>query len=448
MELGMQAIEDAATLLQGQQPLDDERAANALQVLRHLGLDSAISAAAPTLRRNVDNAAALLRVAARMARIFELSSAAAPNAAFMGGTVDPADFGLEPQVFDPAHVSGRGLDTFQAFASCVGEGVEYLSQLEWGGEQYRSVDFTNPPEGMSADSHAAFRAALRAAAIDLNGPVNLVRARVLAGDKDTLVPADECFRMRRRAREYRLKGFGAGCAAGQDTARATLVALLELIERDAAALWWLGGSRGCEIGAELLPAFRDDLDALRGATAVPRKTWLLDITSDLGVPSVAAMSVDASGGDFACGLAAKVALPEAIRAATLELCQMELSNSLVRQKLAEGGEGALNAMDRRHVRRMNVAADCSLLLPARPPRAVEASSFGSPEQQLEWLADRLSRRSVETFVVDLTRPALGISAVRVLAPALQRMPAIFVTERLHRSTSDSESGETLGIDLL
>jgi ribosomal protein S12 methylthiotransferase accessory factor len=400
------------------------------------------------LRRSADNAAALLKVAARMSRIFELSSAAAPNAAFMGGTVDPADYGLEPRVFEPAHVSGRGLDAFQAFASCVGEGVEYLSQLEWGGEEYRRVEFANPPEGMSADSHAAFRATLGAAALDLDGPVSLVCARALARDEATLVPADECFRMRQRAAEYKLKGFGAGCAAGQDTARATLVALLELVERDAAALWWLGGSPGCEIGAEFLPAFRDYLDALRVATAVPRKTWLLDITSDLGVPSVAAMSIDASGGDFACGLAAKVTLPDAIRAATLELCQMELSNSLVRQKLAEGGDGALNPMDRRHLRRMNVAADSGLLLPARPPRAVEAPSSDSPDRHLAWLADRLARHGAETFVVDLTRPALGIPAVRVLAPALQRMPAFLVTERLRRSTLDRESHKALGIDLL
>jgi YcaO cyclodehydratase, ATP-ad Mg2+-binding len=41
-----------------------------------------------------------------------------------------------------------------------------------------------------------------------------------------------------------------GCAAGVTVAAATLRALLELIERDAVALWWRGGRRGRAIGSD------------------------------------------------------------------------------------------------------------------------------------------------------------------------------------------------------
>ena len=80
-----------------------------------------------------------------------------------------------------------------------------------------------------------------------------------------------------------------GSAAGQSWDAAALHGLLELIERDAASLWWQGGSRGksippgdeAEIMAETLLA-----QLRQGASA--RRSWLLDITTDIGVPCVAA----------------------------------------------------------------------------------------------------------------------------------------------------------------
>ena len=54
-----------------------------------------------------------------------------------------------------------------------------------------------------------------------------------------------------------------------------------------------------------------------------RAGWLLDISTDLGVPVVAALSFDGDGSGFACGLGAAWTQVGAVRKALLELGQME-----------------------------------------------------------------------------------------------------------------------------
>ena len=77
--------------------------------------------------------------ASRFARVFELAAPDAPGLINFGAQFDPA-------LADPMHegsplvgVSGVGLTLQQAFQSCVGEGVEYLSQLQ------REIDLLHEP---------------------------------------------------------------------------------------------------------------------------------------------------------------------------------------------------------------------------------------------------------------------------------------------------------------
>src|SRR6185503_14917011 len=78
------------------------------------------------------NRAHLLTAASRFARMFELASPDAPSLISFGAQFDPA-------LADPLHggspmvgVSGVGLTLPDAFQGCVGEGIEYLSQLQAG----------------------------------------------------------------------------------------------------------------------------------------------------------------------------------------------------------------------------------------------------------------------------------------------------------------------------
>ena len=80
------------------------------------------------------NRAHLLDVASRFARVFELAAPDAPGLIAFGAQFDPV-------LADPLHqgsplvgVSGVGLSLQQAFQSCIGEAVEYLSQLQNGSD--------------------------------------------------------------------------------------------------------------------------------------------------------------------------------------------------------------------------------------------------------------------------------------------------------------------------
>jgi ribosomal protein S12 methylthiotransferase accessory factor YcaO len=79
-----------------------------------------------------------------------------------------------------------------------------------------------------------------------------------------------------------------GCAAGPTPEEATQTALWEAIERDSLALWWHGNVAAPALGLEVIDALQPRLfwELYRRS----RSTMLLDITSDIGLPAVAAVS--------------------------------------------------------------------------------------------------------------------------------------------------------------
>src|ERR1700722_19434827 len=88
--------------------------------------------------------AALLKAASRFARVFELAAPDAPGLVCFGAEFDPV-------LADPLHagsplagVSGVGLSLPEAFQGCVGEGVEYLSQLQTGNDRLEPVGSGGP----------------------------------------------------------------------------------------------------------------------------------------------------------------------------------------------------------------------------------------------------------------------------------------------------------------
>jgi ribosomal protein S12 methylthiotransferase accessory factor len=173
-----------------------------------------------------------------------------------------------------------------------------------------------------------------------------------------------------------------------------------------------------------------------------RTTWLLDITTDLDIPCIAAVSVDAAGRSPSCGLAARLAPEAAARAAILEMCQMELALPVVEAKRRERGDGALNAADWNHLARATrIDAGCALLHPLGAPRRERALACRSADDELGRLRAAFAQGSIEAALVELTRPGFGIPVVRAVAPALQPLPADWTTARLHRVRNATGGGE-------
>jgi ribosomal protein S12 methylthiotransferase accessory factor len=377
--------------------------------------------------------ALLLKAASRFVRVFQLVAPDAPGLVAFGAEFDPA-------IADPMHagsplvgVSGVGLSLQEAFQGCIGEGIEYLSQLQTRSDVLLSSGPGDPAADLGPQTRD-FLAAFSAHRLRPGAELSWHSAKRLVAGTEALLPADLCFRRPPDLREIEPPfPLSNGSAAGPSWNAAALHGMLELIERDAASLWWRGGSRGGSIPPQheahimaeaLLPRLRQN--------ATGRRSWLLDITTDIGVPCVAAVSCSANGFGFAFGLAARPTLAAAARSAILEMCQLELALAVVEAKCRESGEAALNKRDRGHRRRATMidADRCPLLQPVPERKQHLAIDATDPGAVLQLIGNRLGQFGIETFGLNLTRPQLAVPVARVIAPGLQPEPSEIITPRL------------------
>jgi ribosomal protein S12 methylthiotransferase accessory factor len=429
----------AAALLRGLQP-EDAEVHEAQSLLQELGY-AASAGAGPddeALHR-----ARLLEAVGKFARFFELGAPESPGLFCFGAEVDP-------ESIDPIHrgsallgVSGVGLSMQEAFQRCAGEGIEYLSQLQ------NCDDRLLPAAGERARLSPDVVAGLVGRP---DAQLSWYRARRLMDGGEVLLPADLCLRRPEAERDF-IAPFplSIGSAAGTSLDGALLHGLLELIERDAASLWWRGGRLPCAIDAHTVGA-DGLLQKLRPAASVRRRSWLLDITTDIGVPTVAAVSCGLDSHGFAIGLASRTTLASAARTAMLEMCQLELAYAVIEAKRRERGEAGLNTRDRLHLDRASrINADrCLLLQPSAGPAEHIAIDASEPRAAREAIVRRLESLGIESFFIDLTRPRFAIPVARVIAPALQIEPSEIMTPRLAEMTARTGGGTvyTGGVALL
>ena len=413
-----------------------ERATNAgdFSLLRYLGYDDGD-------RALTEGRVRLLRAAALLRRLFLLPVPDAPGLVFFGGEIDPGVLGEQHAGLPFGNLAGSGLSPQRAFEACVGEGIEYLSQF---------VQSEDPHERgllrdyVGADGHAwrFISSILTSSEIDADRQIAWTRAHRLLDGASAWFPLDLCYRRRAADQDFKppLK-LSSGCAAGATIEAATLRGLLELVERDAVALWWRGGRLGRAVGSETQAARAAmELLAKLRQDARDRETWLLDITTDIDIPVIAAMSARADGFGFAVGFGARLDLAEAARAAIFELCQVEIGQHVVAAKRHESGDGALNENDRRQLRRSTLldTRNCALLRSA--PYDAIASRKPFPDSSLQETIKRLEERDVPIYAIDLSRARFGIPVVRVIAPALQLEPCDVVGPRLERVISTTGGG--------
>ncbi|MEA3069332.1 MAG: ribosomal protein methylthiotransferase accessory factor [Alphaproteobacteria bacterium] len=379
--------------------------------------------------------ALLLTAASRFVRVFQLAAPDAPGLVAFGAEFDPA-------IADSMHagsplvsVSGVGLSLQEAFQGCIGEGIEYLSQLQTGSDVLLPAGAGDPAAKLGPQARD-FLAAFCAHRLRSGADLSWHPARRLTDHSgtETLLPADLCLRRPPDQREIEPPfPLSNGSAAGTSWEAAALHGMLELIERDAASLWWRGGNRGGSIPPQheahimaeaLLPRLRQN--------ATGRRNWLLDITTDIGVPCVAAVSCSANGFGFAFGLAARTTLKAAARSAILEMCQLELALAVVEAKCRESGEAALNKRDQGHRRRATMidADRCLLLQPVLERKQHLTIETTDPGAVLQLIGNRLEQFGIETFGLNLTRPQLAVPVARVIAPGLQPEPSEIITPRL------------------
>ncbi|MGL4323396.1 MAG: YcaO-like family protein [Beijerinckiaceae bacterium] len=370
--------------------------------------------AAALLKADRPDACALLPVLAKVKRIFVLHNPWAPGLALVGGLLDFTDDCLAEYGRAGFSVTGNGLTPANALVSCLGEAAEAYSQFQHVDDHIFSMHEWPAMTGWLQDLQPAE-----------SNQIWCMKGKDLNNNTDIILPADIIVRRPLHVRKIKLNAvLSSGTAAGQSYEDAIKHAVLETIERDAAALWWHG--------AKHARTLKENCAAAQSALAVlnrlrqgntERETRILDITTDLDVPVIAACSFDRSGFGLSVGIAAGLNYADAARAALLEMGQMELSIRIAHMKASESGENSLNDADRKHLARNTIQAkDCGLLKPI--------DSLQSDNTHISDILEHLDRKAITCAVFNLTRADIQVPAARVISPELQPFSDEIMTPRL------------------
>ncbi|MGY0061529.1 TOMM precursor leader peptide-binding protein [Streptomyces sp. LZ34] len=220
-----------------------------------------------------------------------------------------------------------------------------------------------------------------------------------------------------------------GAAAGGSLADAVLRGFLELVERDAVALWWYNRTRQPALD---LDAYDDPWIAeLRRVHArLRREVWALDLTSDFGIPVVAAVSrrTDKPTEDITLGFGAHFDRHTALRHALTELNQM--LPPVVEARADGGGYGVTADPEALRWFRTATVANQPYLAPSGA--VAEGAGIPGPDgaDALDLIVESVRGRGMELLVLDQTRPDVGLPVAKVLVPGLRPHWARFAPGRL------------------
>ncbi|MGC2085013.1 MAG: TOMM precursor leader peptide-binding protein [Bradyrhizobium sp.] len=218
-----------------------------------------------------------------------------------------------------------------------------------------------------------------------------------------------------------------GCAAGNTVQEAIVQGFLELVERDAYAIWWYNRSQRAEVDlSRIEDSYVRDLQSQFADFG--RKVWVLDVTSDLGVPTYVAIMHWIKNGqehiEFGSGahFDPRIAL---LRTLT------ELSQFLA-IGMMNGGSGEKPSLD--GVTPLKIE-NYPFLLPAKNP--IPTPQLGLPiprsttREQVDACVEIARRAGHDFMVLDQTRPDVGVSVVRVIVPGLRHFYRRFGPGRLY-----------------
>ncbi|WDM13428.1 TOMM precursor leader peptide-binding protein [Streptomyces lavenduligriseus] len=223
-----------------------------------------------------------------------------------------------------------------------------------------------------------------------------------------------------------------GNAAGSSPEDALLQGFLELVERDAVALWWYNRLRRPAV--DLDSADEPYVERFRtGCRRAGRELWALDLTSDFGIPVVAALSrrTGRPTEDIVFGFGAHFDPRIALRRALTEMGQL-----LPAAAPGPGGTGYAIA-DPDPVRWWRTATLANQPYLAPDPAAPPAPAHGRGYRPRTDLRDDVTavtelvrERGMELLVLDQTRPDLQLPVVKVIVPGMRHFWPRFAPGRL------------------
>ena len=346
---------------------------------------------------------------------------------------------------------GKGSTAEQGEASALMEAIERYSGIFQGDEirsRRRFTDFSPreaiPPNDILLFSRAQYAGSEAAspwsreppaAPFDPSAEIEWSPVWSMRDQRFTYLPTTLLYFLYRGPDAYRVHADSNGCAAGNTLAEAIVQGFLELVERDAYAIWWYNRLQRPELELTL---FDDPYigDLKRELARTGRRVWVLDVSNDLGVPSCVAIAhwMDnarefvefGSGSHFDARIALLRALTELNQFLSIGLSGGRNPNPASGELSEESsGDGVpLFRLDEHAYLVPNGKAKV---------RSDLGSNFGALDtrEQVAACVKLAEREGLDFLVLDQARPDIEVPVVRVIVPGLRHFYRRFAPGRLY-----------------
>lgn len=245
----------------------------------------------------------------------------------------------------------------------------------------------------------------------------------LTDERFHLLPSCFCFAQYPALDETQLYSYpdSNGCAAGNTLGEAALQAVLELIERDAAAIWWYN-----EIERPWVKLDTVDNDYIKSVIKfykkINRKIHVLDLTTDLGVPVFVSISYNFRKGEkdrilYAFG--AHVDAGIAIERSIIEL------NQLLPVVEHQNRSAFLSHDKDLHHWLENISIKDYPYLQNGMGNGISIQTYYPSgcnteiQDALQYCIEKFKKNNLQLMVLDVTQPDIGLPVVRLFAPGLR-----------------------------
>jgi bacteriocin biosynthesis cyclodehydratase domain-containing protein len=341
------------------------------------------------------------------------------------------------------HSGGKGTTEMQAKTSGLCEAIERYSGIFWGNEyrikssykalqpdaihpnactlfseqQYRVRDHWNATQG-ATKYHVVPRP------LDENQEIDWTPIWSLTHNRWRYLPTAYCYYGHPDfQRYYFFSPDSNGSAAGNVLEEAILQGFMELVERDAIAIWWYNRipRPAVDLDSFGLPYVQQLREFYAG---INREFWVLDCTHDLGIPTLAAVCrrTDREVEDIVLGFGAHFDPNIALLRALTEVNQFMPS---VTMHTSDGGtrylfpdQGAIDWW------KTATIANQPYLAPAKGMAPVKFSDYpphdsNDLKDDVERCVEIAAQQGLETLVLDQTQPDIGLAVAKVFVPGLR-----------------------------
>jgi len=349
--------------------------------------------------------------------------------------------------------AGSSVILRNAVVSCLFETAERCAQLKDGREWLRHARLSEldgpalTPRALLQFSDAQYAARARSNRLaqraqwvpspyDESRAIDWIEATRVGGEGSCWLPADYCLRSPPRIGERRAcRADSNGCASAATLEDATVRGFLELVERDAVAIWWFNRIRRPGVDPAILR-----LEPMASIAAWQkdhgRALVLLDVTTDLGLPVVVAASFDREGRGIAMGFGCGFDLASAAARASVEMMQFHVQVNLglfLHAALrTHNASPQTIAMWRWFL--VATLADHPQIVPLSREEAPRPMRVPEDDGRLAPLARcgaAAARANLPIYMVDLTRAEIGVPTVRVIVPELRSIKPRLAPGRLY-----------------